>query len=705
MKFRAFIEKSYYQFYKYLIADKNSQCFYKGRIHNPKQVFFYLADKKIVHLGDTLWFEPIAKFLSGHFDVSIYPNPVMEFYFTKLGYKIAREGDIYTQSIVIAPIELMFKLRHLKNVLFLSFDYRSVASGGKLINSMIHAVARHFNLNSDLVDGKYCALEYTSAVIDENFKRFNLQQDEKYIIFNNYIDSWGKHTTLTMVNEYAHKLINYAKNHKAKNKNIKFIYTGSDMDKDRYDTLLDSLIDVDLRGKTTVEDLFLLVGARQIVGYIGFDTFLLHLFNMYDKPSHILLKPGRQDNINQIIEDAVLVPYFSNNYPELILINPNSSGVIHTQSGTHASTVIPVQTGITALKILLIKRAALGDILMATPLIRQLKQKVPNLQLDFLVSDEFAGVLKNNQHIDNLITLPASNFSLKKIFNLLKFAISIRGKYDYVFILDKHYYFNFIGRVISKSTVGFVRETISRLFLRYQIRYDDVMRYHGLYYLDLLKASELASPDYSDYKLDFNISANDVAIAEKILLEYGLIKNEFIIVINSGGNNQFESGGVRMLPENKIVILINGILVAKQGKVVLLGSRNDEINYNNYLKLVNIRNAHSWLDRESRQTATDIINLAGKLSLEQSAALMCYAQKIYTTDCGAMHIAVSTGLFDKLFCFFGPTCPDHVLPPKATDLGIGYYWADMEIFDKRYPLYGKVPKYNRYFTKLNLEKF
>src|SRR3954469_20360763 len=115
MKFRTLIEKSYYRFYKYFIAGKDSQCFFKGRNHNPKQVIFYLADTKVVHLGDTLWFEPIARYLTGHFDVSIYPNPAMEFYFTKLGYNVVDINELYRdklESIVIAPIELMFKLRH-----------------------------------------------------------------------------------------------------------------------------------------------------------------------------------------------------------------------------------------------------------------------------------------------------------------------------------------------------------------------------------------------------------------------------------------------------------------------------------------------------------------------------------------------------------------------------------------------------------------
>jgi heptosyltransferase-2 len=335
-------------------------------------------------------------------------------------------------------------------------------------------------------------------------------------------------------------------------------------------------------------------------------------------------------------------------------------------------------------KILLIKRAALGDILMATPLIRQLKQKIPNIQLDFLVSDQFAGVLCNNKYIDNLITLPAINFSFKKIFTLLKFALKLRGKYDYVFILDKHYYFNFIARIISINTVGFVRETISRLLVRYQVLYNDVMRYHGLYYLDLLLASKLAIPDYTDYKLDFVISKVNDSILEQIMQDYGLKKNQFVLIINSGGNNQFESGGIRMLPQNKVLQLINKLSI--NTSIVLLGGKIDEINYNNYLDLVN---------------GTNIINLAGKLSMEQSASLMYYASKIYTTDCGAMHIAISQGLFGALCCFFGPTCPTHVLP---RGYGIEYYWADKELLDVRYPLYGTTPKINTYFATLNIDK-
>jgi ADP-heptose:LPS heptosyltransferase len=260
----------------------------------------------------------------------------------------------------------------------------------------------------------------------------------------------------------------------------------------------------------------------------------------------------------------------------------------------------------------------------------------------------------------------------------------MRGKYDYVFILDKHYYFNFIGRIICKKVVGYVREDISQIFLRYFVKYNDVMRYHGLYYLDLLTASGLAISNYTDYKLDFKINEEIIPNIKRVIHEYKLVPDEFIIIVNSGGNNQFESGGIRMLPEDKILRLIQ--LAAKQRKVVLLGSKVDEINYNNYLKNVHTDN---------------VINLAGKLSLQQSATLMRLANKIYTTDCGAMHIAISQNLCDKLCCFFGPTCPNHVLPPG---MGIEYYWDDNELFDRNYPLYGIVPNKSGYFRKLDIDK-
>ena len=61
------------------------------------------------------------------------------------------------------------------------------------------------------------------------------------------------------------------------------------------------------------------------------------------------------------------------------------------------------------LKILIIRLSSIGDILLATPFIRQVRQKFPNAKIDFLIRLEFESLLLKNPNIDNL-------FNLSKLF-------------------------------------------------------------------------------------------------------------------------------------------------------------------------------------------------------------------------------------------------------------------------------------------------
>jgi len=54
-------------------------------------------------------------------------------------------------------------------------------------------------------------------------------------------------------------------------------------------------------------------------------------------------------------------------------------------------------------RILIVKMWALGDILMATPLLRALKREYPNCSISWLVEKDQAGILKGNPFIDEVI--------------------------------------------------------------------------------------------------------------------------------------------------------------------------------------------------------------------------------------------------------------------------------------------------------------
>ena len=320
------------------------------------------------------------------------------------------------------------------------------------------------------------------------------------------------------------------------------------------------------------------------------------------------------------------------------------------------------------MKILLIKRGAIGDLLMATPLIRQLKQRL-NCDLDIIVGKSASIALTNNPYLDKTIIIPDQSFALKGVLNLSRVLLKLRGKYDYVFVLDKHWYFNCMANLLGAPVIGYARDMISNLVLHKSVAYNDINRYQGVYYLDLLSASQLTGVNYSDLKLDLTVMTADKLLVEEFIFQNKL--TNYVVIVNSGGNNAYEHDGIRMLPLATITELV-GLLLDKGHEVVLLGSGVD---INHYQKIC-----------ASFPNSSRLFNLAGKLQLAASSYLIFRAQHFYTTDCGAMHLGVAANALNNMTAFFGPTNPAHFLPEAW--LSKVAVWYDENIYSPAYSLKG-----------------
>jgi ADP-heptose:LPS heptosyltransferase len=337
------------------------------------------------------------------------------------------------------------------------------------------------------------------------------------------------------------------------------------------------------------------------------------------------------------------------------------------------------------MRILIIKRGALGDVLLTTPLIRQLRNNYKDAIIDYCVAKSFSSPLINNPFLNNLITLNDDSFSGIGILSYLKFVFTNFKKYDYIFLLGKDWKFNLLNIFFCGIKVGYVRESISKILLNKYVVYNDVKRYHVFYYLDLLTASKLAVADYTDYHMNLTISKADKDVVTNYLQQ--ICCNNFVVVVNSGGNNYYENSKIRMLPNSKILELFDKLITTNR-KILLLGGNSDIDIYQMY----------------QQHNSEYIINCAAHFSLAQSVYLISIAQHFYTTDCGAMHLGVIANIGRKMTIFFGPTCPDHVLPPNNQYQVI---WQDQDIFDKNYPLRGILKLTNntpKFFTKLNINK-
>lgn len=103
--------------------------------------------------------------------------------------------------------------------------------------------------------------------------------------------------------------------------------------------------------------------------------------------------------------------------------------------------------------ILIVKLATIGDLLLATPALRALRESYPQAQIDLLVTPSSAGVLDNWDVINHVIVLDKYLFDYPKQFltrptNLLKLRPLLRqlraGHYDAVILM--HHLTLFFGR-------------------------------------------------------------------------------------------------------------------------------------------------------------------------------------------------------------------------------------------------------------------
>ena len=189
----------------------------------------------------------------------------------------------------------------------------------------------------------------------------------------------------------------------------------------------------------------------------------------------------------------------------------------------------------TVIKILLFKTGAIGDTIMTTPLLRQLREHFPRAEIDYLIGDIASQALEDNPHIDNIMKFNPDIFFKRKIFAYLKLIKNIRKrKYDCIFVLDKHHIFNYTSALFHiPIRIGFDRMGKEGTKLTNKVYFDGT-RHEIYYYLDLLKACG-KKPDYKDIQTEISLSSKDLAYARDIIKKYKI--NKRIIVISPGGAN------------------------------------------------------------------------------------------------------------------------------------------------------------------------
>lgn len=312
------------------------------------------------------------------------------------------------------------------------------------------------------------------------------------------------------------------------------------------------------------------------------------------------------------------------------------------------------------MKMLLWKVGALGDVVMTTPLVRQLRKHLPAATIDYLVGRSARVVLDGNPHLNRVRVFDEDILLRAQVWRLPEIVGQLRG-YDAIYILDKHWVFGWLAWLARiPRRIGFRRRAFEGAPHTHAVLYGG-LRHEIDCYLDLAEVAEVPV-DRSDRALELPPP------------QPWPLARPYVVAINSGGNNPGEASEVRKLPDGLFAALVQRL--AARSKVVFLGSASERSTYDA------LAHRHAAL------------NLCGHTTLRQAWGVLANADAVYTTDTGLMHMAGA--LNARVVAVFGPTHPVRKCPP-----GAAWAWRDQTNYDERYELLGRVPQ-RSYFQAMTV---
>ncbi len=281
-------------------------------------------------------------------------------------------------------------------------------------------------------------------------------------------------------------------------------------------------------------------------------------------------------------------------------------------------------------RILIIQTAFLGDLILTLPMIQVIKQNLPETEIDMLVIPTTSELLANNPLLRKVIVYDKKNSGTVKLFNI---AGELRqNSYDTVISPHRS------GRSAIISFLSFPDLSISFNTSSLSFLYKKTVNYEkGIHEIqrNLKLLEPLGISDNNIVKPDLFIGNNERYSVDKILNGLNMKAVEKFVTI-APGSVWF----TKRFPEAKFINICR-LLSAEGIKTILLGGIND---FETGERIFN--GCRSPLLR----------NLAGKLSVLESAELIRRSSLLITNDSAPLHIgnAVET----PVYAIFGSTVPD-----------------------------------------------
>lgn len=281
-------------------------------------------------------------------------------------------------------------------------------------------------------------------------------------------------------------------------------------------------------------------------------------------------------------------------------------------------------------KFLVIRFSSIGDIVLTSPVVRGLKEQVKNAEVHFAAKKKHAIILSSNPYIEKVHFLENNISDL--IHELQK------EEFDYIIDLHQNFRSNKIRRRLKVQAFSVNKLNWHKmLMIRFKIN-----KLPNLHIVDrYLETVQIFDVTNDGKGLDYFINPGG-EFKKKDLPEP--FQNGFVAIVIAG------TYFTKKLPVSKVSQICQNI----KYPVILLGGKDE---FDEGEKILS-------------QSKGNVLNYAGKISLNQSASLVRDAKVVLSNDTGLMHIAAA--FKKKILSFWGNTIPEFgmypYLPNNASEI-------------------------------------
>ncbi|MHB1051229.1 MAG: glycosyltransferase family 9 protein [Bacteroidota bacterium] len=274
--------------------------------------------------------------------------------------------------------------------------------------------------------------------------------------------------------------------------------------------------------------------------------------------------------------------------------------------------------------VLLIKLRAIGDVLLSTPVIENLKRQFPHLQIDFLCEQFAADVVRGNPYLNTILTFKKQSDSGLDLIRKVR-----SRRYDVIIDLFGNPRTALVTRLSGAShRIGFPFRG-RRYAYTHHVNPRGGEVHNVDFNLDVLRKIGIPIVSQQPY---FPIDERSEEFARQWISSENLSGRELIGINPSGGWK------TKRWPLDSFARLI------------------DEIGRDDHVSVVLFWGPGEFEDMTAiRNTTTVPVHCIPKTSLKEMGALLKHCSYLISNDSGPMHIAASLGI--PTLGIYGPTDP------------------------------------------------